>query len=130
MGKGAGKGSGGAGGALDAAVRAVNRLGVANAEYLREGMRSLAAAAGAFAGASPTEATRIATGAAPARNTGRDLPPITVVVDGGDVILRDGRHRMTAARAAGATKIRATVVTYHNGRAVERIANVALKAKR
>lgn len=113
MAKSGGKGSGGV---VARAIAGFNRLGVANASFLGSGMRAgdLAKARGAFAGASRAEATRIATGKAPARDSGRTLPPITLAKDigsgRGSFHLRDGRHRLTAAREAGATRIRATVV--------------------
>ncbi len=128
MGKGVGKGSGGGGasGALQRAVGVVNKTGVSKGEYLREGMRDMRTHAGAYAGASPAKATTIATGKAPAANTGGVMPPIKVTVEGRTVHLVDGRHRAAAARAAGATKIRAEVSTYHNGRKVTVTRNVRL----
>ena len=130
MSKGSGQGSGGgAAKALDSAVSRVNSVGVVNGDYLREGMRSAGQSAGAYAGATPAQATAIATGKVAATNSGQRLPPITVVVDQGDVIVKDGRHRLAAAAAAGATAIRANVVTYSRGRKVEREAVVSIQGR-
>jgi len=88
--------------------RIVSRLGLANAAYLRSGMRDLTAARAHYRGASAAQAERLATSL---------RHPIRVHIEPGAngkprVILNDGRHRMTAAREAGATHIRATVVQY------------------
>lgn len=112
MAKGGGVKAGGAGG-LGAIV---SRLGLANANYLRSGMRDLTQHRGAYEGATPAEVKRIAASAAPAKNSGKAFEPVRVSVetDRGErkVILRDGRHRMTAAREAGATHVLADVTQY------------------
>jgi uncharacterized ParB-like nuclease family protein len=47
------------------------------------------------------------------RYPGGKFPPITVAIDAdGTAHLRDGRHRYTAAREAGAKKILANVIVY------------------
>jgi hypothetical protein len=105
MGKGAGIGLAGAE-LRRKAQRQIRRVGVSGAEFLRSGMRreSLAYARKAYAGKSASEAQRIATSLA---------KPITVGVHhGGRIELIDGRHRMQAAKAAGATKILARVRVY------------------
>ncbi len=71
-------------------------------------MRDLTYARSHYAGMTPAQAERAATSLS---------MPIRIHVEPGlggkpHVILNDGRHRMTAAREAGATHIRATVVTY------------------
>jgi hypothetical protein len=88
--------------------RTVSRLGLANASYLRTGMRDLSAARRHYAGTSAAQAERLAISL---------RHPVRVHIEPGangkpHVILNDGRHRMTAAREAGATHIRATVVEY------------------
>lgn len=121
MAKGSGRGSGGAGGALTAAIGRVNAMGVRNANYLREGMRPLDAIRAAFAAvASTAEANRVAT----------RLPPVRVLVEGRRVILQDGRHRLAAAAEAGATRIRATVVTHVRGVRAERTVNVSIRGSK
>ncbi len=91
--------------------------GLGASEFSTEGMRpsSLALAKQAFAGASPAQATAIATGqrAVLAGGSGR-LPAVKVNIevypDGSRrIFLQDGRHRSAAAREAGATHIRAQV---------------------
>jgi hypothetical protein len=107
---------------------AVSRMGgISRGNYLRDGMRpgSQQAANQAFSGVTASHATAIATGhrdvAKSDYGSGR-LPPIRIAIErdrnGKDnIILQDGRHRMTAARAAGATHIRASVSrAYQNAR--------------
>lgn len=109
------------------AIAKVHEVGADGAEYLREGMRPATESHGAFKGVSPADATAIATGAKPAPNTGKEIPPITLVHDSGDLHLRDGRHRLAAAKAAGATHIRAKVLAYaSDGSKVEHVANVPI----
>ncbi len=110
-------------------VSLINERGVLNADYLREGMRDLTRHRGAYEGVkSVEEANAIASGEAPAKNTGRIFDPIKVTVTGGEVYLEDGRHRVAAAAEAGATKIRATVRTYARGKSVRRDALVSIHA--
>jgi hypothetical protein len=77
--------------------------------------RSLESIRGAFAGLTPAEATEVATGLRPPVGSGPVLPPITLtrfpLGAGPDLQLTDGNHRVTAAIEAGATHIRAEVVT-------------------
>jgi len=87
--------------------RIVSRTGLVNAAYLRSGMRSMVEARAPYKGKT-AEAERIATSL---------RHPVRVHIEPGAkgkprVILSDGRHRMQAARKAGATHIRATVVEY------------------
>jgi hypothetical protein len=87
-----------------ASIRRVG--GVSHAQFGREGMRreSLAYARKPYAGKSPKEATKIATTL---------VKPVVVGVHaGGRVELIDGRHRLQAAKEAGATHIAADVIVY------------------
>ena len=99
-----GAGAIGSRGARAAVVRAIGRGGGLHAtDYLRSGMRdeSLAFWRARFAGKTAAEAQRIAE---------RDMPAMHVALyrENGRtrVVLEDGRHRMQAAREAGATRIR------------------------
>jgi hypothetical protein len=84
--------------------------GVAGASKLNKGMRENPNDP-LFAGKSPEEATRIA----------NSLEyPIDIAVDGDNVMLRDGRHRLEAAQKAGATSILARVRSFRaDGKAEE-----------
>jgi len=82
----------------------------AQLEYLREGMRDLTAITSAYAGATPVEVDLIATGQTRTK-TGQAFDPIVISVEPGYMELTDGRHRMAAARAAGATRILARIKT-------------------
>jgi hypothetical protein len=87
--------------------------GVGGFRYLRSGMRDLEQHRGAYDGASADEATEIAMGEAPAKNTGEYFAPVEVHVQPGEPpILADGRHRVTAAKEAGATDVIAKVRYY------------------
>jgi hypothetical protein len=91
-----------------ASVAEVNRMGVKNSNYLRNGMRDLADARSYYKGASAEEAEHIATNLS---------KPINMAIEPGEngeslVILQDGRHRMTAASEAGAEHILAKIRTY------------------
>lgn len=113
--------------AIDKAVAEVDQLGVKNASYLREGYRDMAEARGAYSGVTPAQANEIATGRAPAVNSGKTLPPITVKLDEGEIHLVDGRHRLMAAEEAGASQIRAKVyATNKAGRKLETEAVVSI----
>ncbi len=115
---------------LDDAITKANERGVVNMNYLREGMRDLSLHRAAYHGATPAEVERIATGLAPAKNTGKILPPVKVTLDTGELILEDGRHRMTAAIEAGATNISATVRTYSkSGESIRRDATLSLRGR-
>ncbi len=109
MAKGGGLKTGGAGG-IGAIV---SRMGLANTEYLRSGMRDMTQHRGAYEGASKAEVQRIAAGAAPSKNDGKPFAPVRVSIEPDQgkriVVLQDGRHRMTAAREAGATHVLAEV---------------------
>lgn len=78
--------------------------GISHAEYLREGFRpgSLAYWRAVYAGKTPAQAQRIAASL---------KEPVKIGV-GSIVEVEDGRHRMTAAKEAGATSIRARVRVY------------------
>lgn len=106
--------------ALDLATSSARRKGVVNSDYLREGMRDMSHHRGAYEGASADEANLIATGQAPARNSGKTFEPIKVGVHDGQVELIDGRHRLMAAQEAGATEIRAMLRTEYKGQPVTR----------
>lgn len=84
----------------------VDEIGVFNADYMREGMRSLDAARSHYLGKTAAEAERLA--------TSPKFPPINIDIEidkagQRQIFLKDGRHRMTAAREAGAQNIRAQV---------------------
>ncbi len=101
-----GRGSGGGGSDLASIVNKSG--GVYASDYLRSGMRDLTQARAAYVGKSAAQANRIASAL---------KYPVRIHIEPGvngkhRVILHDGRHRMTAAREAGATRIRATVVQY------------------
>jgi hypothetical protein len=88
----------------------VNHLGLENTEYLREGMRDLRVHRGAYEGATPEEVQKIALGETPTKNSSRPFEPVTVSAEpDGSFILQDGRHRLTAAREAGADKVMAKI---------------------
>lgn len=107
-------GSGGVGGRSAAAsdARMVARLkrGVRDAEldYLRTGMRDLGSHRAAYAGKTAAQVERIAAGKVKT-DQGWRFNPIKVEVYKGRFILTDGRHRLTAAREAGARRILADV---------------------
>jgi len=104
----------------------VNRLGVENADFNRDpqSMRDLTSHRGAYAGATPEEAQQIARGEIPTKNSGGLLPdgslmggkpfePVSVHVESdGQIHLNDGRHRLQAAKEAGATDILAKIRHY------------------
>ena len=125
MSKGTGTSSSGGTGKTLSLRSIVNRSGgVVSSVYARDGMRSLASARADYAGKSPAQATRIA-------NTLKH--PIRIHIEpagkhGSRVILNDGRHRMTAAKEAGAKSIRAHVVEYgaRGGKRREWIGSVKL----
>ncbi|MEY4582861.1 MAG: hypothetical protein RL701_7564, partial [Pseudomonadota bacterium] len=91
--------------------------------YIRGGMRagSQASVGGAYAGVTTVaEATEIATGVRIPAGWNEQLPPIRINVEPGLFELQDGRHRLEAARNAGATHIRANL-HFPDGTVVERI---------
>lgn len=98
--------------AIAAAERRANELGAANADYPGTPGRDLTYHRGAYQGATKSEIQAIATGKMAAMNSGKVLPPITLVVEDDAIIMRDGGHRTLAARQAGAADIRATIITY------------------
>ncbi len=100
--------------AREAGLASIRKTGVTGTRYLKDGMRDMTAIRGAYAGADADLAEAIATGkAAPiGSRTGNPLPPITVSVYPDGTTLTDGRHRMLAAREAGAENIRANVRVY------------------
>lgn len=90
----------------------VNETGVENLKYLRDGMRDMSSFRKAYANATPEEVNAIALGdlAPKGSVTGKPFEPISVdVYADGITSLRDGRHRMTAAREAGADRVSAKV---------------------
>jgi hypothetical protein len=114
--------------ALNDAVAKANERGAVNMNYMREGMRDLSQHRGAYAGATAAQVEAIATGRMAAMNSGKVLPPIKVILDSGDLVLQDGRHRMTAAIEAGAQNIHAEVHTYtKTGKKVSRMATISLR---
>jgi hypothetical protein len=98
--------------AADRALLAPVEAGLADAQlsYLREGMRELTAISSAYAGATAAEVDLIATGQIRTK-TGQAFEPIVISAEPGYLELTDGRHRMAAARAAGATRILARIKT-------------------
>lgn len=129
MGKGGSAGTGsrtGRGISLAQAQRAIAKIGgIFKGQYLREGFRGMDHVNAAFRGATPSQATAIATGKRDVMGKeygGGRLPPVTAYVQRDmkgrmEIHLGDGRHRSTAAKAAGATHIRANVKTeYQNKR--------------
>jgi len=98
--------------AADRALLAPIEAGLADAQlsYLREGMRDLTAISSAYAGATAAEVDLIATGQSRTK-TGQAFEPIRISAEPGYLELTDGRHRMAAARAAGATRILARIKT-------------------
>jgi SPP1 gp7 family putative phage head morphogenesis protein len=96
----------------DQTLLAPLEYGVSDAQlaYLREGMRDLTAITSAYAGATAAEVDLIATGQSRTK-TGQAFEPIVISVEPGYMELTDGRHRMAAARAAGATRILARIKT-------------------
>lgn len=113
MGKGSGTGGASAGGGGGGAAgggglaAAVNSIGLVNSNYLRSGMRDLTFARSIYSGMTPRQAD------AHARKLAYPVK-ISIYPDRGrqTVSLNDGRHRMTAAREAGAKYIRATITQY------------------
>lgn len=88
----------------------VDRMGVENTKYLRNGMRDLTVHRGAYEGVTAEEAKRIALGEVPTQNAHRPFKPIEIATEpDGSVILQDGRHRLVAAREAGADKVMAKI---------------------
>jgi len=102
--------------ASDRALLAPLESGVPDAQlsYLREGMRDMTAISSAYAGATAAEVDLIATGQIPTK-TGQAFEPIVISAEPGYLELTDGRHRMAAARAAGATRILARIKTPGGG---------------
>jgi SPP1 gp7 family putative phage head morphogenesis protein len=98
--------------AADQTLLAPLEYGVSDAQlaYLREGMRDLTVITSAYVGATPAEVDLIATGQTRTQ-TGQAFEPIVISVEPGYMELTDGRHRMAAARAAGATRILARIKT-------------------
>lgn len=93
----------------------LDNLGLENSRYLRNGMRDMSGIRAAYEGATPEEAQAIALGErAPVGSvTGKPLDPVRVHLEPGEPpILNDGRHRMLAAKEAGAKSIMAKVVRY------------------
>lgn len=117
--------------AIVAAERRANELGAANADYPGTPGRDLTYHRGAYQGATNAEVQAIATGKMAAMNSGKFLPPITLVVEDDAIIMRDGGHRArSAARQAGATDIRATIITYNaRGKKLTRETVVSIRGR-
>lgn len=95
-------------------VDELSELGLENTRYSRDGMRpeSMTYARSAYEGASPAEARAIALGERPAAH-GKALEPVRVDLFPGEApVLNDGRHRMAAAKEAGADELMAVVTKY------------------
>lgn len=91
---------------------ATDALGLANSRYLKNGLSEQKSArlSGAYEGASKSEARAIARGERAAMDTGEMLPPVNVTeFEDGTIALQDGRHRLQAAREAGANEVLAKV---------------------
>ena len=90
--------------------QAVAGLADSDLNYLRSGMRSLETHTSAYRGATAAEVDAIAAGLIPTK-TGSAFEPIRLASDLNvePFILEDGRHRLAAARAAGARVIAADV---------------------
>jgi hypothetical protein len=86
--------------------------GVDGAARLNKGMRDMTKPMSAYKDAkTPQEATKIATSLE---------HPIELAIDNGTTVLRDGRHRLEAAKRAGATEIKARVRVFRpDGKAEE-----------
>lgn len=97
-------------------VDPLNRLGVKNTNYLRDGMRedSLAAERAKFAEVGADKADAYATGSiGSTHDSGNPMRPIQINRYPGEApFLVDGRHRMTAAIEAGAKDILTEVRTF------------------
>jgi hypothetical protein len=78
-------------------------------EYMREGMRSMETHMKAYEGASPEQVEQISTGKIHTMNSRSPFEPVKFMVEPGQVILVDGRHRMQAALASGAKHILAEI---------------------
>ena len=111
MSKGGGGGGGGRGGRMSGGGGLASTIagagGISNAIYAREGMRDMTSSHALYAGKTASQSQKIAT------NLSR---PVRVHIETRKgkphVILNDGRHRMTAAKAADATHIKANVIVY------------------
>lgn len=106
---------------LDDVVHEINQSGgVDRAGKLNRGMRpqSSAKEAALYAGKTPEEATKIAS----------NLEyPIDISVDNGNVMVRDGRHRLDEAKKAGATHIKARIRKFNKRGQAEEVGIVALE---
>jgi hypothetical protein len=101
-------------------VEQVQALGVENSNYLRGGMRDLVEHRKAYAGMTPEQAEAVATGASPT-NRGKPFEPIRIDVDPeAGPVLQDGRHRVAAAKEAGAENILAEVKVFDDAGNVTR----------
>jgi len=101
----------------DAVINNANSVGVHNMRiYPESESRDMTALHKAYAGATPEEVEQIATGAMPPKGSisGRPLPPIEVnyYTGEGRFYLKDGHHRLFAAREAGAQNIHTKVRVY------------------
>lgn len=116
---GGSNGSGGVGGrSADAGARAfaTAKAGIKGLDAAGPG-RSLKVHNAAYDGLSKKEVNRVATGQRPTANSRSAFDPIKITAEPGGRgkthwVLSDGNHRLAAARAAGATKIRATIRSF------------------
>lgn len=90
-------------------IEQLQALGVENTNYLREGMRDMPELRKAYDGATPEIAEAVATGATPT-NRGKPIEPVKVNIEpDGSLHLADGRHRLAAAKEAGAQNVLAEI---------------------
>jgi ParB-like chromosome segregation protein Spo0J len=96
-------------------IQQVNELGVENTDFNRDpaSMRDMSTHRGAYEGATPEEVQQIARGEIPTKNSSKPFPPVAVNIESdGQIYLNDGRHRLQAAKEAGANEILARVRRY------------------
>jgi hypothetical protein len=96
-------------------VDLVNKRGIENTEFNRDpaSMRDMRVHRGAYEGATPEEVQQIARGEIPTKNSSRPFDPVSVNIEAdGQIHLNDGRHRLQAAKEAGADEILAKVRRY------------------
>ena len=79
-------------------------------EYLRAGTRSLDNHLSGYRGATPEEVDAIAQGKRRTMSSAQPFDPIRLDLEPNMVVLTDGRHRLQAARMAGAKRILAMLV--------------------
>jgi hypothetical protein len=93
---------------------ALDQMGLANAKFLKSGMRDMADVRSAYAGATREEVQAIALGKMPTKSGGKAFEPVRVdIFPDGTISLGDGRHRLMGAQEAGADDILAKVQTWN-----------------